>query len=230
MGYVDCLPLQNAFGPDARFFILDPPKDANGNSTRYLVLQRALASVGVCFQYHLRAVSCEAFAMTMMNAEPDWRSLQLQVLNNTMVTSVKMTKEKRQADAAMYQEFYKSIVARWRMLDQPVILTLKYLVNTYTMRKVFPLEQGKSHQQLNREKKPWFRAMIADYQKFFNHVSNGQINMAEAGLIRGLDVNSGLDFFQNGGKVTPLQMLNLSGKHGNKMYKYLVQREAIEHA
>ena len=136
MGYVECLPLQNAFGPDARFFILDPPKDANGNSTRYLVLQRALASVGICFQYHLRAVSCEAFAMTMMNAEPDWRSLQLQVLNNTMVTSVKMTKEKRQADAAMYQEFYSSIVARWRMLDQPVILTLKYLVNTYTMRKV----------------------------------------------------------------------------------------------
>ena len=102
MGYVDCLPLQNAFGPDARFFILDPPKDANGNSTRYLVLQRALASVGVCFQYHLRAVSCEAFAMTMMNADLNWKSLQLEVLNNT----TKMTEEKRQKDAARFKEFY----------------------------------------------------------------------------------------------------------------------------
>ena len=72
--------------------------------------------------------------------------------------------------------------------------------------------------------------MIADYRKFFNCVSNGQIRGADAGLNRGLDVNSGLDFFQNGGKVTPLQMLNLSRKRGNNMYNHLVHMGAIEHA
>ena len=97
MGYVCPEPLKKAFGSDAKFFVLNPPND-----TRYLVLQRALASIGVCYEYHMRAVSCEAFAMTMMNADLNWNSLQLQVLNNT----TKMTKEKRQKDAARFKEFY----------------------------------------------------------------------------------------------------------------------------
>ena len=96
MGYVRPEPLEKAFGSDAKFFVLNPPND-----TRYLVLQRALASIGVCYEYHMRAVSCEAFAMTMMNADLNWKSLQLQVLNNAI-----WTKEKREKDVARFKEFY----------------------------------------------------------------------------------------------------------------------------
>ena len=43
IGMVSALPIEEAFEADAKFLIISPPKDSNGRSTRYLVLQRALA-------------------------------------------------------------------------------------------------------------------------------------------------------------------------------------------
>ena len=74
--------------------MVNPPADSNGASTRYLVLQRALASIGICFEYHIRAVSCEAFAMTMMAVDPKWSSAQLKVIK----IDKKVTKEALQKD------------------------------------------------------------------------------------------------------------------------------------
>ena len=67
----------------------------------------------------MRAVSCEAFAMTMMNADLNWKSLQLEVLNNT----TKMTEEKRQKDTARFKEFYDRYVLFY--LDFLYVLILK---------------------------------------------------------------------------------------------------------
>ena len=70
IGMINAKTFEGAFEADAQFFVLSPPKDSNGKSTRYMVLQRALASCGLYYKYHMRAVSCEVFAMTMMNCKP----------------------------------------------------------------------------------------------------------------------------------------------------------------
>ena len=46
--------LEEAFDSEANFFILSPKKDSEGRSTRQIVLQRALASLGLYYEYHDR--------------------------------------------------------------------------------------------------------------------------------------------------------------------------------
>ena len=47
---ISATPVEKAFERDAEFFVLSPPKDSDGRSTRYLVLQRALASLGMYYR------------------------------------------------------------------------------------------------------------------------------------------------------------------------------------
>ena len=46
LGMISAVPMEKAFEEDASFFIMSPPKDPEGNSTRHLLLQRALACLG----------------------------------------------------------------------------------------------------------------------------------------------------------------------------------------
>ena len=80
LGMVQACTFGDAFERDAKFFVLSPPKDSKGRSTRYMVLQRALASCGLFYDYHMRAVSCEAFALTMMTVEPIYNPIQVEVI------------------------------------------------------------------------------------------------------------------------------------------------------
>ena len=50
IGMISATPVEKAFERDAEFFVLSPPKDSDGRSTRYLVLQRALASLGMYYR------------------------------------------------------------------------------------------------------------------------------------------------------------------------------------
>mgnify|MGYP001399947731 CR=1 FL=1 len=70
LGMISAVTIEEAFEKKALFFVLSPPKDSDGNSTRNLILQRALACLGTFFAYNIRAVSCEVFAMTMMHLKP----------------------------------------------------------------------------------------------------------------------------------------------------------------
>ena len=80
LGMISAEPIKKAFDKEALFFVLSPPKDSKGNSTRYLVLQRALACLGTFFDYDIRAVSCEVFAMTMLELKPTFDPIQVQAL------------------------------------------------------------------------------------------------------------------------------------------------------
>ena len=51
IGMVAVQRLEDAFERDASFFILSPPKDSKEKSTRQMVLQRALASLGLHFEH-----------------------------------------------------------------------------------------------------------------------------------------------------------------------------------
>ena len=88
-----------------------------------------------------------------------------------------------------------------------------------------PLKPGLTLWDLN-SKRPWFVVMIADYRKFFTYVVRGDIPNANVELKKGLNINSGLNFFGEG-KITVLQVLGSNQRHGNNMYVWLVQNGAI---
>ena len=84
IGTIDLASMEDAFEPDASFFIVSPPKDPQGKSTRYLVLQRALACLGLKYIYNMRAVSCETFATALFGLLDDnyFAPLQTEVIRS----------------------------------------------------------------------------------------------------------------------------------------------------
>ena len=56
-GKISARTIDEAFEKESNFFVVSPPKDSSDKSTRYLVLQRALACLGVDYVYDMRAVS-----------------------------------------------------------------------------------------------------------------------------------------------------------------------------
>ena len=229
--FVKCCTLKKAFEKDARFFVLNPPKDENNKSTRYLVLQRALASIGVCFKYHLAAVSCEAFAMTMMNVEPDWSSSQLKVIKSH---AKKPDEDKLEEHDGKFKVFYKHILNRWDKLDQPVILTLDYFLKKYTnfdpLNELGDDDDDVELDKLNQQD-PWFLTMIEDYKEFFKYVRKGNRKKAEKLLNKkGLNVNSG--FMVKNEKLTALELLEREREKDperyEEMYEWLRDMAGLE--
>ena len=71
IGRVTARRLEKAFEEDAKFFVLSPPKDGNNKSTRYILLQRALACIGLEYKFNITAVNCENFVMTLLKLCPE---------------------------------------------------------------------------------------------------------------------------------------------------------------
>ena len=80
LGMISAAPIEEAFDKEGSFFIMSPPKDSKGETTRYTVLERALACLGTFYDYDIRAVSCEVFAMTMLKLEPTFDPIQVEVV------------------------------------------------------------------------------------------------------------------------------------------------------
>ena len=55
-GFIAARKIDEAFEEKSNFFVMSPPKDGNNKSTRYLVLQKALACLGLCYTYDMQAV------------------------------------------------------------------------------------------------------------------------------------------------------------------------------
>ena len=65
IGKVTISPMDEAFSKASTFFVVSPPKVENGRTTRYIVRQRALSSVGTKYKYHIKAACSEQFGLIM---------------------------------------------------------------------------------------------------------------------------------------------------------------------
>ena len=191
IGMIDAETFEDAFEADAEFFVLSPPKDSNGKSTRYMVLQRALASCGLYYKYHMRAVSCEAFAMTMMNCQPVYDPLQTDVIQPSR--GHELTEEKRQQDKKRFDKFFESLEQRLSKMVNLVILTLKYYLESIEPKCHIDTrtDQGTDLAWLNSSNiTPWFETMKNDYDQFFQAVQDEEPDVCEELVGKGLDVNA----------------------------------------
>ena len=206
IGMISATPMENAFERDAKFFVLSPPKDSEGRSTRYLVLQRALASLGLYYRYHMRAVSCEVFAMTLLKLKPKLEPIQTEALSPTKGHEV--TDEKREEDKKKFEDFHANLATRinnckWsEHEDWSLILSLRYYID-----HVQP-KYGDFHNltigALN-EIPAWYNQIKEDYSKFFGAVLDNDIDLCKSLLNKGLNVNN--KFFGR----TVLKSAQLSG-------------------
>ena len=113
-GRIDLLPVADAFESGAHFVVASPPKDKNGRSTRYILIQRALACIGVDFSYNMRSVSCETFILAILfptsdSFDPIQSGLVRSHKRNLPSNEAKIQWEKDQRN---YQIFHKNIVKR----------------------------------------------------------------------------------------------------------------------
>ena len=126
IGTIDAKIMEKCYEMNAKFFVLSPPKDSQGRSTRYLVLQRAFACLGIYYIYNMRAVSCETFAMIMMNLE--FVPLQTEVLRQDKRNDTELQIQ-HDKDMLKYKKFHDDLCNRIEMLPDGTVLTLKFYID-----------------------------------------------------------------------------------------------------
>ena len=163
---------------EAEFMVFKP--QSNGNSTNNMVLQRALACLGLYYHYDIKAVSCEVFAMSMNKLKPKLENLQLDVLAPKKIRFNPPNENK-------YQEFYSQILARLKSLDTHRMLTLPYYLNwngqDTLIQRIFEMGPDQTFHDLNK-KPSWFKVSILPDYKQYEKTKDGSL------------LNKGLSFWE----------------------------------
>ena len=149
--------LDNAFEPDASFFIVSPPKDPQGQSTRYLVLQRALACLGLKYIYNMRAVSCETFATALFGLlyDDNFAPLQTAVVRSHKRDLPDITAQSQKAKHKLkFRKFHSDLCKQIEQVPKGTILTVKYFINHFNIHN-----PQSTHTT-------WFQHMTDDYIKY----------------------------------------------------------------
>ena len=153
------LPIGDAFETDAHFIVVSPPKDKDGISTRYMIVQRALACLGVEFEYQMRSVSCETFVLALLKPTND----SFDPIQRGLVRSHKRdlpsdeAKSQLEKDKENYQKFHQMLLSRMKNVSNGMILILEFF------KKVDP--------GLLLREFPWFKEMQESYQMFWESCS-----------------------------------------------------------
>ena len=128
-GTITISSLDAAFESDASFFIVSPPKDSQGQSTRYLVLQRALACLGLKYIYNMRAVSCETFATALFGLlyDNNFSPLQTAIVRSHKKDLPDIDAQ-RQRDQQKFRNFHSDLCKQIKQVPEGTILTLKYFI------------------------------------------------------------------------------------------------------
>ena len=130
-GTITVRPLKEAFSTDSLFFIATPPKDVDDDKTlRYMVQQRALASVGVRYTYDIKAVSCETFSLMMLGMFESTRSAVQEEILRSHKKNLSTKEEERidERNKQKYEKFHQSVLQNIKSVNHGVVLTLNFLL------------------------------------------------------------------------------------------------------
>ena len=147
-GQITLNPLGKSFEEDGAFFVVSPPKDQRNRSTRYLVLQRALASLGLEYTYHIRAVSCETFVTALFGLLSDdlFDPLQTEVLQSPLPEDIK---EQKARDFRRFKKFHQDLCTQIESVPEGTILTLRFFM-----------------ERPDKQAYPWFQQMAVAYARY----------------------------------------------------------------
>ena len=150
-GRIRAVPIDEAFEDDAHFFVVSPPKDKAGKSTRYIIIQRALACIGVQYEYHMRAVSCETFCTAILyplddSFHPIQRSIVRSHKNNLPTDDAAKQLEE---DKQKYKKFHSDLCCQMKKVPKGCLLSLKLY-----------------KEKQSNQTEPWFEEIIQSYSFF----------------------------------------------------------------
>ena len=191
LGMISAVPMDQAFEDDASFFIISPPKDSDGKSTRHLVLQRALACLGTFFRYDMQSVSCEVFAMTLMKLEPKLEPIQLDALKPVKPC----LGGKKDADQAEFMKFHQDLLQKLEWYQDDTILTLDYYLKNMVdqAQKAKATKKCQDADLLNKAcGSPWWVKMDQDYESFADAVKQQNLENVQALINKGLNIHGNL--------------------------------------
>lgn len=198
-GKIQMLPIGEAFETDAHFVVVSPPKDSSERSTRYMLLQRALASLGVQYEYHMRSVSCETFAVALLEPINDsFGPIQTGLIRSHRKDLPEdAARSQWEKDEQKYQTFHQTLLNRMKDVPKGIILTLEFLM------KVDPglLLRGS----------PWFKEMQNCYEVFWDCCRRGDA----AGCTREIEKGLNVDSKTNDEGVDGTTGLMIAAKHGH---------------
>jgi hypothetical protein len=152
IGSIAARPIDKAFEEDAKFFVVSPPKDKRGRSTRYIVLQRALASIGVTYEYHMRAISCEIFCTAILHpSDISFRPIQRSIIRSHKRNLPQDDADRKlKEDTEKYEIFHKKLCQQISLVPEGILLSL---------------ELHLKERQTKPEGPWWIDAMIRSYQE-----------------------------------------------------------------
>jgi hypothetical protein len=128
-GTITVCPLANAFSSKSSFFVVSPRRDENDFTKRYMVMQRSLVAVGVEYNYHIKAVTCESFALMMIGLFEKSQAIQHEVLRSHRKDLSEDEQSKAiERNSERYKAFYDDVVFNIKNVKTGVILTLDFLI------------------------------------------------------------------------------------------------------
>ena len=173
IGRITARPLEKAFEENAEFFVLSPPKDSNGRSTRSILLQRALACLGLEYEFNITGASCENFVMTLLLCSPEEEPDRLQTgTPEAVIKPSKGFEIECQAQECSQnqkcspckrvikmktrnQKFRMDIFRRVSEVPEGVLLSMSYYIN-----HIIP----------SRAKNGWYKEVQKDYERLFKAI------------------------------------------------------------
>ena len=195
LGMISAVPMEKAFEEHASFFIMSPPKDSEGNSTRHLLLQRALVCLGTFYRYHIRSVNCEVFAMTLMRLEPKFEPIQTDPNVLSPSKGYDTTDCQMDADQGRFLKFHQALLRKLEWYQDDTILTLDY----YLKNKVDQDQRAKATVTCHDADVlnnacciPWWVEMDSDYESFADAVKNQNLDKCRDLINKGLNIHGRL--------------------------------------
>ena len=179
-GLITLQPLRSAFhNHEGPMFVVSPMRDDKGKSTRYHVIQRALACVGLKYKYHIRHTNCECFALALMG---EWGQKASKSLIDVAVQSealaqkksIKLTEAKKAEDEDAFQKFFADMRARIKTVPDGVVLTLKYFIKKCGVTEPMIIDDG------------ILPSMILDYNKLFEAIEKRNLETVKSLIESGL--------------------------------------------
>ena len=190
-GTITLRPMSEAFTEDSLFFIVTPQKDEEKDETlRYIVQQRALACIGIKYNYHMKAVSCESFALMMLGIFEESRAaVQDEILRSHKKNPTDAQNERMQKEwNSRYEIFHSTVIGNLKKVKHGVFLTLKFLLKEIGKRNPgLNLRFEGSFMPQNTE---FIDRMNEAYEDLLTAVSNNNQSNVKKLVDQGLDLNS----------------------------------------
>ena len=186
-GRIGLVPLRDAFFKPSTFFIVSPPKDDNGETMRYMIQQRALATVGIRYKYCNLRVSWEQFGLLMMGLFEESKTIQ----GEAVAARKKNPTLKSKTDSfgkLKVHELHEAVLGALESVRRGVVITLEYLAQREKAN--MEISKKKNNKGDSTGASDYIKSLTRDYNELMNASATCDLKNIVQLINQGIDLNS----------------------------------------